>query len=418
MKTKLYSLLALPVAAMLAPTAASAQEVFVDDAATVSEYTCDDTDHYFSNWRNNWFIQLNAGVNQPFVERGINMTAPGNAVDRKKMTATYGIGVGRWFSPYLGMRITALGGALHWDNPTLADPTNGWTKAKHVNVNMELMWDMFNSIAGPKDRVFSIVPFVGIGGDYTWNIYSATNPKAVGTNIATNDGVNMKTNSWTLPVSTGLQFRLRLSQYVDFFAEARASFYGDNWNGCAYGSPIEANVAVLGGFNINIGGRKYNRMNQCDYVSQIAALNSQVNDLRAQLLTCGETVAALEAQLPCPEVAVAEEIIVTSPLLTTVRFNIDSAEILPTEQVNIYNMAEWLKANPDQNVTVCGYADKNTGTSSYNMELSKKRADAVAYELINTYGINPNRLNVKYDGSDVQPYDTNDWNRIVIFSQK
>lgn len=418
MKTQLLTLLALPAAAMIAPAAASAQDVLVEDAVTVTEYTCDNTDHYFSNWRNNWFIQLNAGVNQPFVERGVNMTAPGHAVDRKKMTATYGVGVGRWFSPYLGMRFTALGGALHWDNPTLADPKNGWSKAKHVNLNVELMWDMFNSIAGPKDRVFSIVPFVGLGGDYTWNIYSATRPVAAGTNIATNEGVNMKTNSWTLPVTAGLQFRFRLSQYVDFFAEARASFYGDNWNGCAYGDPVEANVAVLGGFNINIGGRKFDRMNQCEYVSQIAALNNEVNDLRAQLLNCGQTVAALEAQLPCPEVAVAEEVVVNSPLLATVRFDINSAKILPTEQVNIYNMAEWLKANPDQNVTVCGYADKDTGTSSYNMELSKQRADAVVSELVNTYGINPNRLSVKYDGSDVQPYNTNDWNRIVIFSQK
>lgn len=418
MKTKLYSLLALPAVAMLAPATASAQDAFVDETITVTEYSCDNTDHYFSNWRNNWFIQLNAGVNQPFVERGINMTAPGHAVDRKKMTATYGIGFGHWFSPYLGMRITALGGALHWDNPTLADPQNGWSKAKHVNVNAELMWDMFNSIAGPKDRVFSIVPFVGIGGDYTWNIYSASRPVAAGTNIATNGGVNTKTNSWTLPVSAGLQFRFRLSQYVDFFAEARASFYGDNWNGCAYGDPVEANVAVLGGFNINIGGRKYDRVNQCEYVSQIAALNNQVNDLRAQLLESGQKVAALESQLPCPEVVVAEQITVTSPLLATVRFDLNSAEILPTEQVNIYNMAEWLKANPDQKVTVCGYADKDTGSSSYNMELSKKRADAVVSELVKTYGISADRLNVKYDGSDVQPYSTNDWNRIVIFSQE
>ena len=31
------------------------------------------------------------------------------------------------------------------------------------------------------------------------------------------------------------------------------------------------------------------------------------------------------------------------------------------------NMAEWLKANPKENITIVGYADKNTGTAEYNM---------------------------------------------------
>ena len=104
--------------------------------------------------------------------------------------------------------------------------------------------------------------------------------------------------------------------------------------------------------------------------------------------------------------------------MTTVRFTIDSDEIMPTEEVNVYNMAEWLKANPDEKVVVVGYADRDTGTSDYNMGLSKRRADAVAEALVKTYGIDPSRLTVKYDGSDVQPYSTNDWNRIVIFTQK
>ena len=100
------------------------------------------------------------------------------------------------------------------------------------------------------------------------------------------------------------------------------------------------------------------------------------------------------------------------------RFTINSDKIMPTEEVNVYNMAEWLKANPDQKVVVVGYADKDTGTSDYNMGLSKRRADAVADQLINKYGISADRLIVKYDGSNVQPYNTNDWNRIVIFTQE
>ena len=75
-----------------------------------------------------------------------------------------------------------------------------------------------------------------------------------------------------------------------------------------------------------------------------------------------------------------------------------------------------MKANPEQKVAIVGYADKNTGTSSYNMALSKRRAESVQKALVDQYGINPDRLSIQAEGSDVQPYDVNNWNRIVIFS--
>ncbi len=288
------------------------------------------------------------------------------------------------------------------------------------------MWDMFNSLGGVnQNRVFSIIPFVGLGGDANWDFLGkgkthepvASNclreyPK----NLDQYYGTDYKTVQWTLPVFAGLQFRFRLCKYVDFFAEARAAFYADNWNNNVSGNSFDALVQAMGGFNFNIGGRGWNTFNECNYVSQIAALNGQVNDLRAQLLACGQTVAALQAQLPCPEVV--EKDCVNAPLMATVRFTINSAKILPTEEVNIYSMAEWLKANPNEKIIIAGYADKDTGTSEYNMKLSQRRADAVKAELVNTYGIAEDRLSTAAFGSDVQEYPSNnDWNRIVIFKQ-
>ena len=130
-------------------------------------------------------------------------------------------------------------------------------------------------------------------------------------------------------------------------------------------------------------------------------------------------LAAAEAQLPCPEVpetvtAEAE----STTLFPTVRFKLNSAYVSSEEMVNVYNIAEYMKANPNAQIVVRGYADKDTGTSDYNMELSKRRAEAVKNELINTYGISADRLETKAFGSDVQEYPShNDWNRIVIFKQ-
>ncbi|MDE6558661.1 MAG: OmpA family protein [Muribaculaceae bacterium] len=419
--THIYSVLALAAGALAINQSAKAQDVvYSDEAVSVTEFTCDPKTHYSSNWRENWFIQVGAGINQPFVERTLSGRVPGHSVDRKKMTATYNFGFGRWFSPYLGFRINALGGALHWDTPTKEQPNNGWSRGKHVNLNAELMWDMFNTFGGVNsDRVFSIIPFVGIGGDYMWDMRDASGVNVpAATNIhRTHSDYGYKNSSWTLPVTAGLQFRLRLCEYVDFFAEARASFYGDNWNNVAYGDPVEANVAVLGGFNFNIGGRNWKEYNECASLSQIASLNNEVNLLRSQVLTANQTIASLESQLPCPEPKVITKNCVNAPLMTTVRFTIDSAVISPEEEVNVYNMAQWLKDNPKENITIVGFADKDTGSSEYNMQLSKERAEAVCNQLVEKYGIAKDRLTVRYDGSDVQPYDVNNWNRIVIFTQ-
>ena len=418
MKAKnLYYMMAL-CGAFAFSNVASAQDVFVDEAATVTEFTCDNTNHYFANWRNNWFIEVSAGGNQTLVERGEGNDL--SNVDGKLWTANYSVGVGRWVSPYIGFRFKAIGGSLHFKCPMAGVPGDGFTHMKSANLQVEMLWDMLNSFNYNPNRVVSIIPFFGLGGAASWDF------KVKGKDFpseyvnafagAHEKSLRAKSVEWTLPVSAGIQFRFRLCKYVDFFAEARAQFYGDNFNIVSTGNSIDAVVSAMGGFNFNLGGRGWNTFNECNYVSQIAALNGQVNDLRAQLLACGQEVAALQAQLPCPEAV--EKDCANAPLLATVRFTINSDRIMPTEEVNIYNMAEWLKANPKENIMVVGYADKDTGTPEYNLGLSERRANAVAKALTDTYGIDPSRLTVKWDGSEIQPYSTNDWNRIVIFTQK
>ena len=280
-----------------------------------------------------------------------------------------------------------------------------------MNANLDFMWDMFNSFGGVNsNRVFSIIPFVGLGGTYTWDYKPADQ-----SNIYRENG-KKKTNSWTLPVSAGIQLRFRLCKYVDFFAEGRAQFYGDNFNNYAYGDPVDMNISVIGGFSFNIGGAGFRSYNPCDYLSYIGNLNNQVNDLRGALATTSAALAAAEAQLPCPEVVEQTTIVEAAPLMATVRFTINSSRISNEEMVNVYNIAEWMKANPEANVTISGYADADTGSSNYNMALSKRRAEAVRTALVDKYGINPDRLSIQAEGSDVQPYDVNNWNRIVIFS--
>lgn len=378
---------------------AAAQEAVVVEETTITTVDVECKDNYSTSWRDNWFLQIGAGIQSPFVENYLP-----NGEEKHHITAMYNVGFGHWFSPYLALRFAANYGAMHWDN-------NVYCKAKGANLNLDLMWDMLNSIGGPNTkRVFGIVPFVGVGGNFNWDFTGSCN---------TPDGKTIKHNVWTVPVSAGIQFRFRLCKYVDFFLEGRAMFHGDNYNRYAANEPIDVNLSAIGGLTFNFGGKKFTKYNPCEYLGYINGLNSQINTLRGDLAATAAALAAAEAQLPCPEVKEvpapeAPEV----PMLTAVRFRIGSATISPMEMVNIYNIAEYLKANPDVKLYVDGYADKDTGSNNWNMKLSQRRADNVMKVLTDEYGIDANRLEAKAFGCDEQPYSTNNWNRIVLFRVK
>lgn len=391
-------------AAALGAALFASEGILAQETVVVSEQTVAITDmqckpRYYNSWRDGWFIQLGAGVELPVME--------GFSSQKKTVAATYNFNVGRWFTPYLALRFSAFYDAPHehlTDNHTFS-----WYSA---NVNADLMWDMTNSIGGVDlDRPVSVIGFLGVGGTYNWHFRPGEY-----VNAKDRDG-NLKTNTWSVPVSAGVQLRFRLCKYVDLFLEGRAMFPGDNYNNLVNGRPIDLDFRATGGFTFNIGGRSFKEYDPCAYDAYIATLNGQVNDLRGELAATAAALATAEAQLPCPEATqTVQNVVVNAPLMSTVRFSINSAKVTPMEMVNVYNVAEYMKANPDAKIVITGYADKDTGTSSYNQKLSERRAQAVYDILVNNYGISADRLTKAASGSSVQPYDTNNWNRIVIFS--
>lgn len=402
MKTNLILSAATIAAITMVSTSASAQETIIVEDETVTEVqTIECETHTYSSWRDNWFIQIGAGIRSPFTEKGLTV-----GKDKHHLSPVYNLGFGHWFSPYLGFRISGqYGNKERWDFLQR-------NKAQVVSANADLMWDMTSSCCGVNpDRVFSFIPFVGVGGTYVWD-YSGN----MGNDLKADLNGN-RTHQWTIPVSLGIQLRFRLCKYADFFIEGRAQFMGDNFNNYTQGCPVDMNITAIGGLSFNIGGREFNTYNPCEYADYLNSLNNLVNDLRSELTVTANALAAAEAQPPCPEVAQTEIITVQAPLLSAVRFKINSDVISNEEMVNVYNVAQWMNDNPDATVTICGYADKDTGTAEYNMDLSHRRATAVKDVLTGTYGISADRLKIQAYGSDEQVYDENNWNRIVIFSQ-
>lgn len=347
----------------------------------------------------NWFLQAGAGIDTPIME--------GFQFNQTHVGATYNLGIGGWFTPDLGFRFSG------YYNHYIENLNDGTLHFNSATLNADLLWDMTTTISGVNpDRIFTVIEYIGVGGAYVHNFSGKTNHINV-----TNDG-SPRINSWMLPVSIGTMFKFRLNRYCSFMLDSRTSFAGDNYNNIVGGRPIDITSQVTAGIIWYINWTSTQVNNSESDIAYLNDLNDQINELRAELDATSAALAIAEEQLPCPEqIHQIQQITITTPtLLSTVRFTIDSDKVTDEEMVNIYNLAEYMKQNPEVNVTITGYADKATGAAEYNQHLSARRAQTVFNILTQSYGISPTRLSQTSHGSAHQPYPTNNWNRIVTFT--
>jgi outer membrane protein OmpA-like peptidoglycan-associated protein len=96
---------------------------------------------------------------------------------------------------------------------------------------------------------------------------------------------------------------------------------------------------------------------------------------------------ATEAASPAPVEPEAP-----SALSLPVRFDFDSATILPAAREQLDALAEGIKMlPPERSVVIEGHTD-GTGTAEYNEQLSRRRAAAVKQYLVARHGIDAQRL--------------------------
>jgi outer membrane protein OmpA-like peptidoglycan-associated protein len=72
-------------------------------------------------------------------------------------------------------------------------------------------------------------------------------------------------------------------------------------------------------------------------------------------------------------------------------FDTDKAVIKPESRPTLDEIAKLLRGTPQLNVVIVGHTDSQ-GTFDYNMDLSRRRAEAIAAELATRYGIARTRL--------------------------
>lgn len=317
----------------------------------------------------NWFISAGYEGQVLFRDRAENQELIGTYVSGAA------ISLGKWFTPGLGLRLQT-----HLPSFVKAD---GEKYAAYA-VYGEAMFNLTNMLCGYKqERFYSAIPYLGFGcifGDEVprWS------PWTLG--YLSSFRIN---NSWSIDLD------LFLKQYNG------VSEYAYNWQG-----------GFALGLTWNIGGRGFDASPDMAAISamhsaQLAGLNEALSaeqdvnkDLRAQL-----------AQKP-KEVIVEKVVkeVLTAP--QSVFFSFNSAQIASRKEIiNLEALANMAKNNGVK-LKITGYADSATGVPAYNQQLSERRAQAVANELIKM-GVAEENIVIEAKGgvADVKP---SSYNRRVI----
>lgn len=161
---------------------------------------------------------------------------------------------------------------------------------------------------------------------------------------------------------------------------------------------------IVDQFNFRYIGAKLDRDEGTVYAAVIVSLDTQKN-VRIQVTvveTAGLALQMVDAK--AMQDAFAEK---GSVALYGIYFDTDKAEIKPESAPTLAEMAKFLGEAPDMAVVIVGHTD-NQGAMDYNLDLSHRRAQAVADALASGYGIAGERLTAAGAGflAPVAPNDS------------
>ena len=226
----------------------------------------------------------------------------------------------------------------------------------------------------------------------------------------------------------GLGVDFRLGECVSLGLEGNANILTDRFNS-KKADNVDWQFNVLAGLSFRFG--KNTRPSKA-YAEKVAAAEAAAAAAAAEAAAraeaerlaaeraAAEKAAAekaarekAEAERLAAERAAAERAAKAAENSDNVFFTIGSYYIRKAESDKLVKLADWMKANPDFNVSLVGYADKETGTPKGNERLSANRARVVKERLVKL-GVEESRIMTAYKGDTVQPFAENAKNRVVI----
>ena len=318
----------------------------------------------------------------------------------KSARPAFGLTIGKQWTPILGIDVQGMG---------YVNTTNSSTMVDASDVSLIGRMNLMNLFAGYEGmpRPFEIETVTGLG----W-LHHYMNGVGDTDDLSARVGLNFNFNlgedaAWTIGLKPAVVFNLT----GDYPSKKMAL------------NRKHANMEILLGLTYHFadgdGNRHFAMVNTVDPMA-LAAMNVEINDLR-------EVLAAKDIEL----VGLADELLVVQNQLNEARnkqveasgktihilesvvaFPFNQSDVQSSQMSSLEHVANYLKKNPDANITVNGYASPE-GTEEYNLQLSQRRADAVKNLLVNKYGIEADRINAIGHGvGDI--FSEPAWNRVGI----
>ena len=214
----------------------------------------------------------------------------------------------------------------------------------------------------------------------------------------------------------GLGIDFRLGECVSLGIEGNTNILSDKFNS-KKAENVDWQFNVLAGLSFRFGK---NTRPSVAYAEKVAAEAAAAAAAEAAARAEAERLAAEKAaaekaaaEKAAAERAAAERAAKAAENSDNVFFTIGSTYIRKAEDAKLVKLAEWMKANPDFNVSLVGYADRETGTPKGNEKLSAARAKVVKDRLVKL-GVEESRIMTAYKGDTVQPFAENAKNRVVM----
>jgi outer membrane protein OmpA-like peptidoglycan-associated protein len=344
----------------------------------------------------NWFIGVGVGAQTIY---GDNDT---KAALLDRITVAPALTVGKWFSPYWGFRVKGQGGSLHG----FEQEGDYMQHINYYNVHVDALWNLSNywGVYSPT-KSFNFTPYLGLGFAHRFQLDESIVPPA---SLVYSIDNQYHRYANVISINAGGQFGFRLSEHVNLDFDLGTAIVPDYFDRYVHRAQNEVILAATGGLTFKLGKTTFEAVEPVDY-ALINDLNGKINSLRAENAQLSKRPVSCPE---CPQVAptIKNEI---NYVPNVVFFRLNSSTIDENQQISVYNTAAFIK-NTGEKIKVVGYADKKTGSGNYNLKLSEKRAKAVAKELTAKYNIPSEKIIIEWKGSDEQPYQENNWNRVVI----
>ncbi len=329
-----------------------------------------ETNYYTPKWSDNIFISVGGGIHS-VANDGFNRISP-----------NFSISLGKYITPTWGIRGQVNG---IWQSLCLQEIGYHEPNKNYVGANIDAMVNLSSLFAGANpNRFFEVYGFVGpqLSVAKSANVvYTYDGNTGERTGVSTSGEAKAKAR---IGASAGLGLKFNLNNKWAIDVEARGAIAPSIFGNISDHRKAEGTGMITAGVSYTFGGKKF----------------AKVEDRVVEKEVVKEVI---------KEVPSAAEV--------AIFFKIGKAKISSEGMVNVQLMAKAIKANPNAKYKIAGFADKATGSASFNQTLSEKRAQAV-YDALVAEGVKESQLEKVAMGGTDNMFGKNYLNRVVILEVK